>query len=1236
MVEDVPRGSAAEGAGLRRGDIILAWSPGSAFTALNSPFDWDELEASGTAGDTLLLRGTKSGAEAVWNLKSGVSGVVVGPVVSPGFSPPYQECRELLSAGKTADSSRCFSLLASRIPKSDPSWLVVWLLYRAGRLAALAHQWNEMDRAYGDAMDRVQGLDTRVAERLTASWLSFTEQHFQEDLAARQRSSPRSVEVAKAYDNLAGLSTLKGDLPGAERNLREALAIREVLMPDSSGVAENLIQLGDVLRLRGDLVQATDCFSRALKIEERVAPDTEPVVLILSELGGMAAIRGDLDGAERDYGRAMTIAEKIDSDGPSVATVLSGLGSIATIRRDLAKAQELLAHALAIREKRLAADSLPIAQILDQLGEVLLMRGDAVRAEEYLQRAVRIERKLGLATPDLAVTLAALGDAASSRGDYASAENYYTQALQLRQRLTPNSLTVAMSLYQLGDVLQHRGDWTHSAERYEQALAIDLKLTPNGPATAATLFRLGAVYSTLGDPTKGEGYFKQALAIQNALAPGDLSAAMRSQSLGVLNTYRTGSEETSKYIESALAVYEKMAPGNKSIEQQRLYLLGIEALQRDSFSMAEDYLQKAVAISEKLTPGGLDTAGSYNFLALVERGKGDRAKAEQYLQRALTIEEKLAPVSVNLAVTLGNLGLLAVERGNLDMANVYFSGTLAICEKLMPGNSYHANMLHAMGVISRQRGEIDLANQYFARAVGMLDTLTARLGGSEESRASFRSEREEYYQDYMDTLLVLKQPEEAFHVVERGRARSLLAMLAERDLIFRDLPPELDRLRKQNAASYDRTYNDLSHSNPKTDPAAVERLQSRLREINAEREQITERIRQASPRIAELQYPQPLDLAATRKILDPGTALLSYQIAGAKTTLFVVRPTGENPGLSVFTIPVQQDALRKQIDEFRRLILDRKTAGDSLFASKSRQLYDLLIKPAEPAVLTSTRLLVIPDGSLNALPFAALLRSRTQYFVEWKPLHIAVSATVYAQLKKSRSRRDKPLDVVAFGDPLYPSGGSKGQPQRDADIDVQSATERGLSLAPLLFSRAEVDGVTSLFPDRSRKYLGADATEERAKSLGTNVRYVHFAVHGILDDRLPLNSALALAIPERVVPGQDNGLLQAWEIFERVRLDADLVTLSACNTGLGQEMNGEGLIGLTRAFQYAGAHSIIASLWAVDDLRTMELMKQLYSGLRNGTAKDEALRAAQLHVLRSAPSSAPYYWAAFSLIGDWR
>lgn len=289
------------------------------------------------------------------------------------------------------------------------------------------------------------------------------------------------------------------------------------------------------------------------------------------------------------------------------------------------------------------------------------------------------------------------------------------------------------------------------------------------------------------------------------------------------------------------------------------------------------------------------------------------------------------------------------------------------------------------------------------------------------------------------------------------------------------------------------------------------------------------------------------------------------------------------------------------------------------------------------------RVLISPDAALHSLPFGALVRDAgrsggpPRYFVEWKPLHTVVSATVYAELKKAR-RQGKVTDLTlaAWGDPDYPAATRTPQAEDIRSPEIRAVLRRGYGLQPLPASRAEVQAIAKLYSKGARAYLGAEATEERAKALGQGVRYLHFAVHGLLDEQFPLNSALALAIPERPAEGQDNGLLQAWEIFEHVRIDADLVTLSACDTALGKEMGGEGLIGLTRAFQYAGARSVLASLWSVADTSTGELMTGLYGYLKSGSTKDEALRAAQLDLIRSRRFAHPFHWAAFTLTGDWR
>jgi CHAT domain-containing protein len=178
--------------------------------------------------------------------------------------------------------------------------------------------------------------------------------------------------------------------------------------------------------------------------------------------------------------------------------------------------------------------------------------------------------------------------------------------------------------------------------------------------------------------------------------------------------------------------------------------------------------------------------------------------------------------------------------------------------------------------------------------------------------------------------------------------------------------------------------------------------------------------------------------------------------------------------------------------------------------------------------------------------------------------------------------------------------------------------------------------IARLYGSAAHVYLGAQATEEKAVEVAGSARILHFATHGLLNNSLPLNSALALSVPAAPKPGVDNGLLQAWEIYERMHLDADLVTLSACESALGREARGEGLLGLARAFLFAGARSVVATLWRVTDDTTPVFMEHFYGALRKGSSKDEALRQAQLSMIASKSTAHPYDWAAFELHGDWK
>jgi CHAT domain-containing protein len=221
------------------------------------------------------------------------------------------------------------------------------------------------------------------------------------------------------------------------------------------------------------------------------------------------------------------------------------------------------------------------------------------------------------------------------------------------------------------------------------------------------------------------------------------------------------------------------------------------------------------------------------------------------------------------------------------------------------------------------------------------------------------------------------------------------------------------------------------------------------------------------------------------------------------------------------------------------------------------------------------------------------------------------------------------VHAIGFGDPAYPPATSPAGPA------LTRARTAGLSLHALPATRAEVEALRALASD-ARLWTGAGATEANAKAIPRDTRFVHFACHGYLDERLPLESGLALAMPAGGGNAGDNGFLQAWEVFEGLRIDADQVTLSACQTGLGRDMAGEGLLGLTWAFLYAGARSVMASLWEVADASTADLMTRFYRHLAAGIPRAEALRRAQVELLRRRTTASPYYWAAFTLIGHAR
>lgn len=1028
---------------------------------------------------------------------------------------------------------------------------------------------------------------------------------------------PVLTQTLEAIYSTGKSRLLAGDIKAAVQEW-QSIAYLARDKGDSGLYAWTTLMIGDYWGEKVEWREAIDTYQRALS--DNLSPLAK--ITIMDALGAAQMKRNAYQDAEEVYASVLELRRKLSQESLGVAKGLNWLGKVAWARRDLDRAFDLEFQALKIKERH-APHSLEMAASLNNLASLAWSRGDVDRAYEYQQKALIIKETVAPESFSVSISLTNLAAFAWARGDLDFARASIERALRLQRQHAPQSLMLATSLSNLGMMARTVGDLDHAHAFLMEALVIQEQLVPGGFETGTTLNNLGAVAWARRDLGRAHSYLLKALQVQERIAPNSIELATCLNNLGVVARE----------------------------ERELVY--------------ARRYLLRALAVLDQVAPESLNAATTLTNLGDVALDKEELAHAFGYYSRALQIQQKIAPQSLGVAISFNNLGNVFRARSNFDRAEEYYNRALQIHEHVAPNSLDVATSLKNLGDVAQSRADLDRARTYYIRTLEALEHQVSRLGGSYAVQAGFRAQHRDYYHATLKLLVARLRLSEAFHVLERFRAQTFLAMLAERDTTFTvDIPEEVERERRLLGIKYDRTLKELAGLNPRDNVEEIEKARNELQRLTEEAEDIEARIRQVSPRLASLKYPQPLTAAGTRQALDPGMLLLSYSVGKEETTLFALSHLGD---LEVKILPLGEDALRSRVKQMLGLISEVR-AGSSIASSigkqrqlqlqnASRELFTLLLGPVADQIASSERLLILPDGPLHALPFGALMRddgADGQYLAEWKPIHVALSATVFAELKqRRRSTIDSgPVQLAAFGDPVYPQSLTRSD-RSSSDPIVRSAAERGIfDWQPLPYTRREVEGIASLFPaGTTRIFLGPEALEERIKSLDPKTRILHLAAHGHTDEHLPSSSFVALTIPEDTKPDdtRDNGLLQVWEIFERVRIDADLVVLSACDTGLGKELGGEGLIGLTRAFQYAGARTVMASLWSIQDQATSELMIRFYKHLRAGLPKDEALRQAQMELIRGPievvnekgektlfDASAPYYWAGIQVYGDWQ
>lgn len=836
------------------------------------------------------------------------------------------------------------------------------------------------------------------------------------------------------------------------------------------------------------------------------------------------------------------------------------------------------------------------AETLQSIGLILQNTGDAARSNTYFEQAIAISHAVGDKAME-ADSLISVGQNYSQLGDPKRSIETVTKALGLAREANNKKLE-AIAVVTLGFTIDATGDKQGALNYYNQALPL-VRAISDKPGEASVLINLGAVYYSLGETLRAVEFFKQSLPIIKELGDERREAVM---------------------YNNIAAAYESLGDKPQALEN---YSKGLVLRRR-----VGDRLGEASVLG--------NMAGAYDEL-------GDRVKSRELYEQALSIFRELKAPGRE-ATTLSNLGRLYFNMNDHQKSFDYFSQALPIRRDV--GDIFgEARTLSNLAAVEKARGNFAESLRWSEATLTIFDSVRASLA-SQELRSAYFASVQEYYRFQIDLLMSMhaKQPEKGFDAMaiqtsERSRARSLLDSLSEAKIDIRQgIEPTL--LDRERSLQKELSAKDKERRAMTSGPKAVA-VEKEIQRIANDYQDLQAEIRTKSPRYAALTQPKPADVGSIQKMLEADTVLFEYSLGVERSYLWAI----SRSAIKSYTLPKRAD-----IDAKARLFYEsvKKENGSIETQKAAADLGKILIEPAA-ADIVNKRLAIVTDGSLGYVPFASLTTSASAdpLIVDHEITYLP-SASTLAVLRDDASGRVVPNKTIAvLADPVFdPKDTRVGRNAADifepaANTPLAKATrDVGITgvLPRLPGTRREAAAILSFVPENERKRsIDFEANLAAVTDPGlAQYRIVHFATHGFVNSVHPELSGIVLSLVDKTGNPQE-GFLRLNDIYN-LKLPADLIVLSACQTALGKEVKGEGLIGLTRGFMYAGAKRVVASQWAVDDQATSELMKHFYKAML-GDKKlrpAAALREAQIALLKNKRFSSPYYWSAFTIQGDWK
>jgi CHAT domain-containing protein len=809
--------------------------------------------------------------------------------------------------------------------------------------------------------------------------------------------------------------------------------------------------------------------------------------------------------------------------------------------------------------------------------------------------------------------LNALGQVHRLLGEMAIARDRYSQSVEAARRIGDRWTEVG-ALNSLARVASDTGDPQTALAMHAEAIGSSREFGDRG-GEAFALNNIGNIHQTLGDFDEALASYEQALAIRQAIGSAQ-GASSTMSNIGRVHLARGEPERARPYFEQSLETTRRI--GSRDNEGRNLSSLGSVYLELGDPAKAVSALEQAtavcVAVGDRFCQGDARTTMARAKAAI---GRGDEARAD--IRAATT-----------LMVALGDIE--GEARARVTAAAIEAS----------------------LGDLGRARAQAEAT-------VALIETMRIRLA-SPMLRASYLAASRDAYELYVDVLMRSHAVEpdagyasRALHVSERARARNLLERLAEtRENIREGVDPALLERERSISSQINRAGARrallLAGRHTESDRQTVEQ---EIDDLVATYRQLEAEIRIRSPRFASLTQPEPLSLEEIqRQVVDRETLLLEYSLGQDRSYLWAVTPGT----LRAYVLPGRA-TIEKAARRTHALMQASHRPGQAVhMRAAAAELSALVLGPAA-AELANKRLVIVPDGALQLVPFAALPRpapgapDSTPLIVRHE-IVVLPSASLVPALRSSGDGRLNPDRVVAvFADPVLQRDDARfANRERSTEQSKDKAVlanARDLARAVsdtgvmrferLRYTRDEARAIVGLAGAGSSLFA-VDFDANRAAVLKPELsryRFVHFATHALLNTRHPELSGVVLSLVDRDGLPQD-GFLRLHDIYN-LRLSAELVVLSACQTALGRDFRGEGLVGLTRGFMYAGARVVVATLWDVRDEQTSKLMERFYAGMmRDGLRPAAALRAAQLSMLEDPAGSSPVYWAGFVLQGDWQ